>query len=205
MTGTPIENRIDDIYSIVQFLYPKLFGSLFRFNREFCQLDDKGKPVGYKNLHLLHERLKPILLRRLKGDVEGQLSNRTINTYFVSMSDEKRSRYREYEDIVARMATIASKRPLQEEEFEKLQMALASVRMLCDTPYILDEDCRICPKLHELEDILEELFQDDQTKIIIFSEWERMLQLVGELLTKMNIGYACGYAFCLSNQAKKRN
>jgi SNF2 family DNA or RNA helicase len=187
LTGTPLENRIDDIYSIVQFLYPKLFGSLFRFNREFYQLDDKGKPIGYKNLHLLHERLKPILLRRLKGDVEDQLPNRTINTYFVPMSDEQRSRYGEYEDMVARLAAIANKRPL---EFKKLQMALASMRMVCDTPYILDENSRICPKLHELEHILEELFQDNQTKIIIFSEWERMLQLVKELLTKMNIGYA---------------
>ena len=190
LTGTPIENRIDDIYSIVQFLHPKLFGSLFRFNRDFYQLDDHGKAIGYKNLDKLHERLKPILLRRLKGDVEGQLPDRTINTYFVEMSTEQQSRYEEYEDCVARLAATAKRRPLQEEEFKKLQMALASMRMICDTPYILDQDCRVCPKLHELEPILEELFQDEQTKIIIFSEWERMLQLAGELLKKMNIEYA---------------
>ena len=63
------------------------------------------------------------------------------------------------------------------------------MRMLCDTPYILDEDCRICPKLEELESIFEEIPEDD-TKIIIFSEWERMLFLVRDLLDKMNIGYA---------------
>ncbi|MBX9622034.1 MAG: DEAD/DEAH box helicase [Alphaproteobacteria bacterium] len=190
LTGTPIENRIDDIYSIVQFLYPKLFGPLFRFNRDFYQLDDSGKPMGYKNLHLLHERLKPVLLRRLKRDVEGQLPSRTLNTYFVEMSSEQRSRYIEYEDMVARLASIAGRRPLTEDEFKRLQRYLASMRMLCDTPYILDQDCRICPKLHELESILEELFQDTGTKIIIFSEWERMLFLVRELLDKMNVGYA---------------
>lgn len=190
LTGTPIENRIDDIYSIVQFLYPKLFGSLFRFNREFYDLDDKGKPMGYKNLHLLHERLKPILLRRLKKDVEGQLPNRTINTYFVPMSAEQWARYKDYEDKVARLAKAGGRRPLTEEEFKQLQKYLASMRMVCDTPYILDEDCRVCPKLHELESILEELFQDNTAKIIIFSEWEKMLHLVRELLDKMNIGYA---------------
>ena len=50
LTGTPIENRIDEIYSIVQFLDPGLLGPLFRFNRDFYELDDRGRPIGYKNL-----------------------------------------------------------------------------------------------------------------------------------------------------------
>ena len=64
------------------------------------------------------------------------------------------------------------------------------LRMLCDTPYILDPDCRDCPKLIELENILEELLTDSATKIIIFSEWTRMLQLVRELTQKMGLGAA---------------
>ncbi len=73
LTGTPVENRIDEIYSIAQFLDPQLFGPLFRFNRDFYQLDEKGRAIGYKNLDRLHERLQPILLRRRKEDVEGEL------------------------------------------------------------------------------------------------------------------------------------
>ena len=190
LTGTPIENRIDDIYSIMQFLDPSFFGSLFRFNREFYRLDEKGKPIGYKNLDVLHEKLKPVLLRRLKCDVEGQLPERIVNNYFVPMSEEQNERYADYEHIVARLAATAKKRPLLKEEFERLQQALASMRMLCDTPYILDEECRICPKLHELENLLGELFQDKDTKIIIFSEWIRMLMLVRELLENMGIKFA---------------
>lgn len=190
LTGTPLENRIDDIYSIVQFLDPKIFGSLFRFNREFYQLDEYGKPTGYKNLNILHERLKPVLLRRLKRDVEDQLPNRTVNTYFIPMSPEQASRYEEYEMIASRIAATARRRPLLEEEFKRLQIALGSMRMLCDTPYIIDPDCRVCPKLQELDNILAELFQDQSTKIIIFSEWERMLVLAQELLSKKGIAYA---------------
>lgn len=190
LTGTPLENRIDDIYSLVQFLYPKLFGPLFRFNREFYELDKHGKPMGYKNLHLLHQRLKPILLRRLKKDIEDQLPDRTVTNYFVKMSKEQSLRYKEYNDVVASIVSRAKKRPLLEEEFKKLQMSLAAMRMLCDTPYILDEGCRICPKLQELESIFDEIPEDGDTQVIIFSEWERMLFLVRDLMDKMNIEYA---------------
>jgi SNF2 family DNA or RNA helicase len=184
LTGTPLENRIDDIYSIVQFLDPSLFGPLFRFNRDFYQLDEIGKPTGYKNLDKLHQRLKPVMLRRRKEEVEGELPERTVNHYFVSMEKEQRLRYEEYENKVARLVYQAKRRPLRKEEYEKLQKWLACMRMICDSPYILDPKCKISPKLRELENTLEELLQDKTAKIIIFSEWERMLSLVLELTEK---------------------
>lgn len=190
LTGTPIENRIDEIYSIIQFLDPQLFGPLFRFNRDFYQLDEKGRAIGYKNLDRLHERLQPVMLRRRKEEVEGQLPGRTINTYFVAMHKEQVLRYGEYEAKVARLAAMARKRPLKKEEMERLQQFLACMRMLCDTPYILDQDCRISPKLKELESILQELMEDGDHKIIIFSEWERMLELVQEQAEEMGLDYA---------------
>lgn len=190
LTGTPLENKIDDIYSVTEFLNPRIFGPLFQFNRDFYQLDERGKPTGYKNLDELHRRLHPILLRRLKSDVEGELPERIINNYFVEMSREQYIRYSEYESYVASLLRVAKKRPLLKEEHEKLQKWLSCMRMLCDTPYILDEDCRISPKLDELKNILEELLDEPETKIIIFSEWARMLQLVRELAQKLGIGAA---------------
>ena len=190
LTGTPLENRIDEIYSITQFLDPSLFGPLFRFNRDYYQLDEKGRAIGYKNLDQLHEKLQPVMLRRRKGEVEGQLPGRTINNYFVAMHREQTLRYDEYETQAARLAAIAKRRPLTKEEMEKLQLFLACMRMLCDTPFILDQDCRISPKLAELDSILQEIMEDGEHKIIIFSEWQRMLELVRELAETMKLGYA---------------
>ncbi|MCP4769188.1 MAG: DEAD/DEAH box helicase [Gammaproteobacteria bacterium] len=190
LTGTPVENRIDEIYSIVQFLDPAIFGPLFRFNRDFYQLDDQGRAIGYKNLDQLHRRLRPVMLRRRKQDVEGQLPGRTINTYFVAMHKEQSLRYEEYEAKVARLAAIARDRPLAKEQMEQLQQYLACMRMLCDSPYILDQDCRISPKLNELASIIEEIMADGDHKIIIFSEWERMLELVRERAEDIGLGYA---------------
>jgi hypothetical protein len=58
------------------------------------------------------------------------------------------------------------------------------------TNYILDPNDRVCPKLAELEKLLEECRQNSDVKVIVFSEWERMLELVRELCDRMQLGYA---------------
>ncbi|MDQ3583278.1 MAG: SWF/SNF helicase family protein, partial [Pseudomonadota bacterium] len=73
---------------------------------------------------------------------------------------------------------------------DKLQRELAMMRMICDTNYILDPDDRVCPKLGELERILEECRDNADVKVIIFSEWERMLLLVRGLCTERGLGCA---------------
>lgn len=190
LTGTPLENRIDEIYSIVQYLDPRILGPLFRFNRDFYELDERGRPIDYKNLAALRERLAPIMLRRRKDEVEEQLPGRTVDTFFVAMTEEQRLRYEDYEAPAARLIAQARRRPLTKEEFDRLQQLLACMRMICDTPYILDPACRVSPKLDELENVLADLLADPERKVIVFSEWERMLELVRELAREMGIEFA---------------
>ena len=187
LTGTPIENRIDELYSIVQYLDPELLGPLFRFNREFYTLDDRGRPVDYKNLADLRLRVAPVMLRRRKADVESELPGRTVTNYFVTMAEEQRARYEEYATKAARLLAQAQRRPLRPEEFERLQQWLACMRMICDTPAILDPTCRISPKLEELERVLADLLAEPSAKVIVFSEWERMLAMVRELAGEMGV------------------
>ncbi|MEA2112206.1 MAG: DEAD/DEAH box helicase, partial [Campylobacterota bacterium] len=187
LTGTPIENRIDEIYSIVQFLDPSIFGPLFRFNRDFYKLDSNGMAIGYKNMNLLHTRLQSIMLRRKKSEVEGELPQRVDKTYFVTMSQSQQDRYDEYETMVSRLAAKAKKYPLSFDEMKRLQAGLACMRMLCDSAYILDQKIAISPKVNEVVPIIEELLEDKSSKIIIFSEWEKMLQLLNFSLEKKSI------------------
>ncbi|MGO8918666.1 MAG: DEAD/DEAH box helicase [Stellaceae bacterium] len=190
LTGTPLENRIDEIYSIVQYLDPRLLGPLFRFNRDFYVLDERGRPVDYKNLAALRERLASVMLRRRKDEVEEQLPGRTVDTYFVAMAEEQRLRYLDYEAPAARLVAQAQRRPLTKDEFDRLQQLFACMRMVCDTPYILDPTCRVSPKLDELENILADLLADPERKVIVFSEWERMLELVRDLAQEMGFDVA---------------
>ncbi len=190
LTGTPIENRIDEIYSIIDYIDPQVFGPLFRFNRTFYELDERGRPVGYQNLDELQRRLRPLLLRRRKDQIESQLPERVDNNYFVPMSAAQLELYGEYESRVARLLAVAKKRPLTRAEQEKLQRWLACMRMLCDTAYILTPNNRECPKIHELEAVLEDLDVRRSQKAIVFSEWERMLELARALAGEMNLGFA---------------
>jgi hypothetical protein len=190
LTGTPLENRIDELYSIVQYLDPEILGPLFRFNRDFYKLDERGRPVDYQNLADLRARLQPLLLRRRKSDVETQLPGRTVKTYFVPMAEEQQSRYEDYYAPARQLIAKAQRRPLTQAEFERLQMLLACMRMVCDTPAILDPTCRISPKLEELEGILGDLLDEPDRKVIVFSEWERMLTMIRELAGEMGVDAA---------------
>src|SRR5665213_593802 len=97
LTGTPIENRIDELHSLMDFLNPAVLGPLFRFNRDFYELDERGRPIGCRNLDLLHERIKPFMLRRRKVDVETELPERTDHNHFVPLHDLQKQNYAVHE------------------------------------------------------------------------------------------------------------
>lgn len=190
LTGTPMENRLEELFSLVDFIDPHHFGNLERFQREYAEWDEEQGRLKPANLGQLHRALRPLMLRRRKTDVESNLPGRSDKFLFCDMTEEQRKRYAEFEEKVGRLLQILERRPLTKEELERLQLLLSCMRMQCDTPYIQDAECRDCPKLAELKDLLGDLLEESDTQIIIFSEWVRMLELVGGLLDEMNIGYA---------------
>ncbi len=77
LTGTPLENKLEELFSVVEFVDGRRLGPAFRFVDEHRVLDDKGHLTGYRGLDQIHDQLAPILLRRTRPEVLKDLPERT--------------------------------------------------------------------------------------------------------------------------------
>ncbi|MFO8002541.1 MAG: DEAD/DEAH box helicase [Marinilabilia sp.] len=190
ITGTPIENRLIDIFSIVNIMEPGFLGPLWEFSYQHCLFDPAkhDKINGYYDLQTLKERIQPLLLRREKRNVLDQLPNlRQINIP-VGFSPIQADYHASYARGVSQ---IVRKKILTPFDLQRLQLLLANMRMVCDSTYLVDEATNDSPKLDELKFLLLEKLEikKKKQKIIIFSEWVKMLKIIGRMLRENGIGF----------------
>ncbi len=191
LTGTPLENKLEELHSIVEFIDPYKLGALFRFLDKH-QIKDAsgGKVIGYQHLNEINKLLHDILIRRTKNEILGQLPERIDKNYFVDMTDEQWVMHDDHYTIVARLKSKWQRLGfLPEKDRQRMLIALACIRMSCDSTYILDQESRHDKKIDELMRIISDVIESGDDKIVVFSEWERMTRLVGRELRALNIGY----------------
>jgi SNF2 family DNA or RNA helicase len=190
ITGTPIENRLIDIFSIMGILDAEFLGPLWEFSYQYCLFDPEryDKINGYFNLQKLNKKLEEVLIRREKRKVIDQLPNvRQINIP-VNLSPLQLDYHASYAKALSQ---ILRKKFLTPFDLQRMQLLLANMRMVCDSTYLIDEETNESPKLDELKHILlDELdVPNNDSKIIIFSEWVKVHKLIGKLLRENNIGF----------------
>ena len=190
ITGTPIENRLIDIYSIMGILDPEFFGPLWEFSYQYCLFDTEryNKINGYYNLQELNKKLEGILVRREKRKVIDQLPNLVQINIPVELSPLQADYHASYASALAR---IIHKKFLTPYDLQRMQLLLANMRMVCDSTYLIDDQTNESPKLEELKHILLNKLDvpNKDSKIIIFSEWVKVHKLIGRLLRENNIGF----------------
>jgi SNF2 family DNA or RNA helicase len=186
LTGTPLENKLEELYSIVQFVDDRRLGPAFQFLHDHRVVDDKGQLQGYRNLDKIREKLAPILLRRTRAEVLSQLPARTDNTIYVEMADAQRGPYAEHQATLAR---LIGKKYLSEVDRRRILACLANLRMLCDSTFLLDKETNVSPKLDELAELLRDLLSAGPHKVVVFSQWEMMLQKAAEVAEKLGFGF----------------
>ncbi|RLC79534.1 MAG: hypothetical protein DRI81_05225 [Chloroflexi bacterium] len=199
LTGTPLENRLDELYSVFQFIDPTILGPLWRFNERYYETERRPsgsyKVLGHKNLDDLRRRIGPYVVRRVREDVLLDLPERIDNNFFVEMTDPQWNAYYEYEHRVAKLMAQARRRPLTPEEHKILLGCLVKMRLICNAlalhdPEIKPQDWeKTAPKLRELREILDEEVASNGHKAILFSQWTRMLDLTEPALEKLKLGW----------------
>ncbi len=190
ITGTPIENRLIDIFSIMGILDPHFFGPLWEFSYQHCLFDpDRHNKInGYYDLQKLNKKLDEILIRREKRKVLDQLPNLQQINVPVNLSPLQADYHASYARGIAQ---ILHKKFLTPYDLQRLQLLLACMRMVCDSTYLIDDETNESPKLDELKYMLLEKMDlaNNDGKIIIFSEWVKVHKLIGRMLRDNNIGF----------------
>jgi SNF2 family DNA or RNA helicase len=186
LTGTPLENKLEELYSIVEFVDDRRLGPVFQFLHDHRVEDEHGSLQGYRNLGSIREKLAPIFLRRTRADVLGQLPERTDNTVFVEMSPEQKVPYDEQRRALVR---LLGKPFLSDLDRKRVLSCLANLRMLCDSTFLFDKQTNVSPKLTEFAELVQELLTDPAHKAVVFSQWEVMIQKAAEVLDTAGVGF----------------
>jgi SNF2-related domain/Helicase conserved C-terminal domain len=187
LSGTPLENRLDELYSVVQFIDDRRLGPAFRFYNRHRVVDEKGKVLGYKNLATLRENLQPVLLRRTRQSVRQQLPPRTNEIVRITPTEEQLDLHGSHMRLVKQ---ITEKKFLTEMDLIRLQKHLLMCRMSADSTFLVDKQAPgYSSKLEELDGLFDRLFSEENRKVLLFSEWTTMLDLIEPLLEKRGLSF----------------
>jgi superfamily II DNA or RNA helicase len=188
LSGTPLENRLEDLYSLMQVVDPQVLGPLWRYFADFHITDERGKVLGYRNLAALRQRLAPVMLRRDRRLVSDQLPRRIEQRLDVAMTQAQQELHDGAVQAAGQLARLMKRRPLTPSEQNRFMSALQQARMACNAAGLVDKETEGSPKLDELENIISELCVQSGLKAVVFSQWALMTEMVEQRLRKMGVG-----------------
>jgi superfamily II DNA or RNA helicase len=198
LTGTPLENRLLDLWSITDFVHPGYLGNQEHFHNTY----DPAPAENAENLQRIARRrlsakLRPIMLRRLKQQVAKDLPDRIEERRDCDLGEEQRKLYlaelrRSREQV---MQTVAE-RGLNKSKIHVLA-ALTRLRQICCHPQLVGNDS-VSGKTETLFELLEPLLAQGQ-KVLVFSQFVQMLKLLEEECRQRQIK-----TFILTGETKER-
>ncbi len=173
LTGTPIENRLMDLWSLMAFAMPGILGTRAYFSKRFDQGEDTFTRVR------LSARLRPFLLRRTKEQVAPELPRRTEEDVHCEMEGTQLSLYSaELKRAQAMLLRVKTTQALNKERFNILQ-TLIRLRQICCHPALIDPSLAKTEsaKMSAMFDLLGPM-REENSKVLIFSQFVTMLDIL---------------------------
>lgn len=187
LSGTPLENRLDELFSVVEFIDDRRLGPAFRFFPRHQLRDDEGQMLGYQRLGELRERLRPILLRRTRDSVLRELPPRTDELIRIPATDEQAELHYSHMKVVVQ---IVNKPFINEMDMLRLRRSLLMCRLAANSTALVNKQHPgYSTKLQTLDELLQQLLGEPDRKIALFSEWTSMLDLIEPLVKKHNADF----------------
>jgi SNF2 family DNA or RNA helicase len=178
LTGTPMDGRLEELHSLMQFVAPGLLMSKTRFFQRYVETDFWGKVTGYKRISEVSQRIQPFFLRRLKRDVLKDLPDKVYENRLVSLTPEECKIYK----------SLAAKGHEATED-ELAVVAIIRCKQFCNWPSMVDDTCKTTSKMDAFRDVLDEVVLQNGHKALIFSQYKEMLNIIVVELDKMGIKY----------------
>ena len=199
MTGTPIENSIRDIWSLMNFLMPGYLGKRDDFKERY-QREIETEPGGPAHRRLI-KRLRPFILRRTKRDVLTELPDKIEQIVYCELSTNQKALYSQLADATRRqLSELAGAKDQNRARMTMLTALLRLRQACCDERLLKPEDQPEEPsgKVEMLFELIEEAL-DGGHRVLVFSQFATMLRLLDEALQVAEI------ATChLDGQTKNR-
>ena len=190
LTGTPLENKLEELISTVQFVDQHRLGPTWKLLHEHQVKDEGGRVIGYKGLEKIGQTLAPIMIRRRKSEVLTQLPRRTDQTLLVPMTEAQMDLHQQNADVVAKIVQRWRRTKfLSDVDRRRLTCALQNMRMSCNSTYLLDQETDHGVKADELAALLDGLLVQPDAKAVVFSQWKRTHDVVIRRLEQRGIGH----------------
>jgi SNF2 family DNA or RNA helicase len=178
LTGTPMDGRLEELHSLMQFVAPGLLMSKTRFFQRYVETDFWGRVTGYKKISEVSQKIQPFFLRRLKKDVMKDLPDKVYQNRIVSLSTEEQRIYKE----------LAEKGHVVTEDALAV-VAVIRCKQFCNWPVMVDPTCTTSSKMDAFKEVLDEVVLQNAHKALIFSQYTEMLDVIVKVLDDMGIKY----------------